>query len=154
MSELTSQEIAQLREKTGDDLLHESVYRVVATSLYLLCVDNLKKHQMLVFSEQSEITESFSGYRLLQTIRYLIASFYGLLAPQVFGSWGVKHDRDVARIIKAFADTGHLPKFSQEAVRNLLNGRYYRGKSVLRPVSFDETTTFDWVQGYMSENQT
>ena len=55
-----------------------------------------------------------SGQELLEGIRVLAARQYGMLAPIVFASWGIRETSDFGKIVFELIDLGELRRTDQD----------------------------------------
>ena len=109
-------------------------YRFVNLSLSVLLIAEMERQHVLPDDKRP-----VSGADLLQTMRFVGGSMYGMLAPNVFANWGFKRDTIVRSVVKTLFVYNGI--FTND---EMLDYRHYRGKRLLQPIeSLDDLEAFD-----------
>ena len=73
-------------------------------------------------AESDHESAHISGQELLEGIRVLGAQQYGMLAPVVFASWGIRDTSDFGKIVFELIELGELRRTEQDQLSDFEDG--------------------------------
>jgi uncharacterized repeat protein (TIGR04138 family) len=93
---------------------------------YLFLKEALSSTQQMLgrdpAAEAHQESAHISGQELLEGIRILAAQQYGMLAPTVFASWGIRDTSDFGRIVFELIELGELRRTDQDQLSDFDDG--------------------------------
>jgi hypothetical protein len=129
--------IAESATSSGLLVVEPKGYRFINMALSMLLVTEIQRK--LLGLPVPGADRNMNGMDLLQMMRYVGASFYGMLCPLVFSSWGLRKDIIVREVAALLFEYNHI-----RIEGELFHVRYYRGKRIMQPLeSLDDIECFD-----------